>query len=85
MRDVGHPIGAAMLSTLVIYAGPAQLILYTALANGGSVIAAAIAVAFSAIRLFPMTLSLMPYLRRPNQSIGQLLLLAHPVAATIWA
>lgn len=84
VRDAGHPIGAAMLSTLVIYAGPAQLILYTAIAGGGSVVAAAIAVAFSAIRLFPMTLSLMPYLRRPNQSIGQLLLLAHPVAATIW-
>jgi len=26
-RDVGHPVGAAMLSTLLIWAGPAQIIL----------------------------------------------------------
>lgn len=83
-RDAGHPMGAALLSTVLIYAGPAQLILYTALASGGAVLAAAIAVGFSAIRLLPMTLSLLPYLRRPNQSLGQLMLLAHPVAATIW-
>ena len=83
-RDAGHPMGAAVLSTLLVYAGPAQLILYTSLASGGAVLAAAIAVGFSAIRLFPMTLSLMPYLRRPGQSLGGLLLLAHPIAATIW-
>lgn len=83
-RDAGHPVGAAALSTILIYAGPAQLILYTSLASGGLVIAAAIAVAFSAIRLFPMTVSLLPYLRRPNQSLAALLLLAHPIAATIW-
>ena len=83
-RDAGHPMGAAVLSTLLVYAAPAQLILYTSLASGGLVLAAAIAVGFSAIRLFPMTLSLLPYLRRSNQSLGELLLLAHPVAATIW-
>ena len=83
-RDVGHPMGAALLSTLLVYAAPAQLILYTSLASGGALLAAAIAVAFSAIRLFPMTISLLPYLRRPNQSLAGLLLLAHPVAATIW-
>jgi predicted branched-subunit amino acid permease len=83
-RDVGHPLGAALLSTILIYAGPAQLILYTSLADGGLVLGAAIAVAFSAIRLFPMTMSILPYLRRPNQSLAEQLLLAHPVAATIW-
>ena len=83
-RDAGHPIGAAMLSTVLVYAAPAQLILYTALSTGGLVVAAAIAVFLSAIRLLPMTLSLLPYLRRPGQSVLTRCLLAHPVAATIW-
>ncbi len=83
-RDAGHPIAAAMLSTVLIYAAPAQLILYTSLAGGGLVIAAGIAVGFSAIRLLPMTLAIMPYLRRPGQSVATQWLLVHPVAATIW-
>lgn len=83
-RDAGHPMGAAVLSTILVYAAPAQLILYTSLASGGLVVAAAIAVAFSAIRLFPMTMAILPYLRRPNQSLAEQMLLAHPVAATIW-
>lgn len=83
-RDAGHPIGAAMLSTLLIYAAPAQLILYSALASGGLVVAAALAVGFSAIRLLPMTMAIMPYLRRPGQSLLTQCLLAHPVAATVW-
>jgi predicted branched-subunit amino acid permease len=83
-RDAGHPMGAAILSTVLMYAAPAQLILYTSLADGGIVLAAAIAVAFSAIRLFPMTMSILPYLRRPGQPMAEQFLLAHPVAATIW-
>lgn len=83
-RDAGHPIGAAMLSTALIYASPAQLILYTALASGGAALTAALAVAFSAIRLMPMTIAIMPYLRRPGQSLVEQMLLAHPVAATVW-
>lgn len=83
-HDAGHPIGAAMLSTVLIYASPAQLILYTALAGGGAVLTAALAVAFSAIRLMPMTIAIMPFLRRPRQSLIEQILLAHPVAATVW-
>ncbi len=83
-RDAGHPIGAAMLSTVVVWAAPAQLIMYAALASGGLLVAAAIAVAFSAIRLLPMTLAILPYLRRPGQSVVTQLGLAHLVAATAW-
>jgi predicted branched-subunit amino acid permease len=83
-HDAGHPVGAAMLSTVAIWAAPAQLILYAALASGGSVTVAAVAVAFSAIRLLPMTLAILPYLRRPGQSLAAQLGLAHLVAATAW-
>ncbi len=83
-RDAGHPIGAAILSTVVIWAAPAQLILYGTLASGGLVLAAALAVALSAIRLLPMVLSIWPYLRRPGQPLWLQLLMAHFVAATSW-
>jgi predicted branched-subunit amino acid permease len=83
-RDAGHPIGAAVLSTILIWAAPAQLILYGTLASGGLLVAAALAVALSAIRLLPMTLSIWPYLRRPGQPLWLQLLMAHFVAATSW-
>ena len=84
VRDAGHPIGAAILSTVLIFAAPAQLILYGTLADGGLVVAAALAVGFSAIRLLPMTLGLLPYLRRPGQAWLERWALAHMVAATTW-
>ena len=83
-RDAGHPLGAALLSTVLVWAAPAQLILYSALVSGGLVAAAALAVGFSAIRLLPMTMSILPHLRRPGQSFATRALLAHFVAATTW-
>ncbi len=83
-RDAGPPSGAAVLSTVLIWAAPAQLILYGTLASGGLLVAAALAVALSAIRLLPMTLSIWPYLRRPGQPLWLQLLMAHFVAATSW-
>ena len=83
-RDAGHPLGAAVFSTIVIWAAPAQLIFYGTLAGGGLLVAAALAVALSAIRLLPMTLSIWPYLRKPGQPLWLQLLMAHFVAATSW-
>lgn len=83
-RDAGHPLGAALLSTVLIWASPAQLILYGSLVNDGLVAAAGIAVGLSAIRLMPMTLAIWPYLRRPGQRFAEQALLAHFVTATTW-
>lgn len=83
-RDAGHPLGAAVLSTFLVWAAPAQMILYGSLAAGGLVAAAALAVGLSAIRLLPMTLALLPLLRRPGQGLAMQALIAHCVAATTW-
>ena len=83
-REAGHPLGAAVFSTVVIWAAPAQLIFYGTLASGGLLIAAALGVALSAIRLLPMTLSIWPHLRKPGQPLWLQLLMAHFVAATSW-
>ncbi len=69
---------------MLIWAAPAQLIFFGGLATGGLVLATAIAVGLSAIRLLPMTLAILPYLRRPGQGFLMQAFLAHLVAATNW-
>lgn len=83
-REAGFPLGAAMLSTLVIWAAPAQLILFGGLAGGGLVAATAFAVGLSAIRLLPMTLAFLPLVTRPGQPAWVRALAAHCIAATTW-
>lgn len=82
--NAGYPLGAALASSLLMWAAPAQLILYGSLGAGGALLPAAIAVALSAIRLLPMTLSILPYLRREGQRMPEQWGLAHLVAATTW-
>lgn len=83
-HDVGHPVGAAILSTLLIWAGPAQVIFYGGLASGTALPLIAVAVCLSSIRFLPMTMSMLPLLRRPGQGIGMQFLIAHYVAVTVW-
>jgi predicted branched-subunit amino acid permease len=83
-RDVGHPVGAAVLSTLLMWAGPAQLVLYGGLAVGASLPAIAAAVCLSSIRFLPMTISVLALLRRQGQGVGIQLLAAHYVSVTVW-
>lgn len=84
-RDVGHPVWAAMLSTLLVWAGPAQVIFYGGLAGGMAPLAIAAAVSLSSIRFLPMVMAVMPLLRRPGQRLAFQLLAAHFVAVTVWA
>jgi predicted branched-subunit amino acid permease len=83
-HDVGHPVGAAMLSTLLIWAAPAQVIFYGGLAGGSALPVIAIAVCLSSIRFLPMTMAILPLLRRPGQGIWMQFLIAHYVAVTVW-
>lgn len=84
-RDAGHPVGAAVLSTILIWAGPAQVIFYGGLAAGMAPLAVAAAVCFSSIRFLPMTMAVMPLVRRPGDGLGRQLYAAHFVAVTVWA
>lgn len=84
-RDIGYPMWAGVLSTLLIWAGPAQVLLFGSLATGASLPAIAIAVSLSSIRFLPMTVSILPLLRGPNVGTAKLLFAAHFVAVTAWA
>ncbi|MCG6122811.1 MAG: AzlC family ABC transporter permease [Microvirga sp.] len=83
-EGVGFPFAAAVLSTILIWAGPAQVIFYGGLASGTALPAIAIAVGLSSIRLLPMTMSLLPLIRRPGQGVLIQLLVAHYVAVMVW-
>jgi predicted branched-subunit amino acid permease len=84
-HDLGHPAAAAVLSTLLIWASPAQVILYGGLAAGTALPALAIVIGLSSLRFLPMTISLLPLLRRPGQGLALQLLAAHYVSITVWA
>jgi predicted branched-subunit amino acid permease len=83
-HDSDFSLGWAIASTIFVWAGPAQIILISTLGSGATAVQAAIAVTVSAIRLFPMVVSVMPMLRTPTTKRRQLVLAAHFIAVTIW-
>ena len=59
-HDTHFSLGWVLASTLLVWAGPAQIILISTLGSGATVVQAAMAVTVSAIRLFPMVVSVLP-------------------------
>ncbi|WP_092166010.1 AzlC family ABC transporter permease [Bosea sp. OK403] len=83
-RDVGYPVEVAVLSTMLVWAGPSQVIFFASIAAGAAWSAIAIAIGFASLRFLPMTVAILPLLRRPGQSVWLQLALSHYVAVTAW-
>ena len=83
-HDTRFSLGWVLASTLFVWAGPAQIILLSTLGSGATLVQAAIAVTVSAIRLFPMVVSVLPMLRTPQTKRRQLVLATHFIAVTLW-
>ena len=83
-HDTHFSLGWALASTVLVWAGPAQIILISTLGSGATVVQAAIAVTVSAIRLFPMVVSVLPMMRTPQTKRRHLVLVAHFIAVTLW-
>jgi predicted branched-subunit amino acid permease len=83
-HDSHFSLGWALASTVFVWAGPAQIILISTLGSGATVVQAAIAVTVSAIRLFPMVVSVLPVIRMPDTKRRHLVLATHFVAVTLW-
>jgi predicted branched-subunit amino acid permease len=62
----------------------AQIILLSTLGSGATAVQAAIAVTVSAIRLFPMVVSVLPMMRTPQTKRRHLVLVTHFIAVTLW-
>ena len=72
------------ISTPVIWALPGQVVLVDQIAHGASLFTTAIAVTLTAVRLLPLTVSLMPVLRSERMPVWLQLISAHMVAVTVW-
>jgi len=82
--DFGFSLLWVCLSTILVWAGPAQVILISALGGGAALIEVAIAVGLSGVRLLPMVVSLLPILRTPQTRQRDLFLPAHFTAVSMW-
>jgi len=71
-------------ATLLVWAGPAQVILISALGAGASFIEVAVAVGLSAVRLLPMVVAMLPMIKRPDTRAWKLVLPAHFTAVSLW-
>jgi predicted branched-subunit amino acid permease len=85
---LGHDFGFSLLwmvlSTALIWAAPAQVIMLSALGTGASALEAAIAVTLSGVRLLPMVVALLPVLRTEATRTRDLVLPAHFTAISMW-
>lgn len=83
-HDFGFSSWWLALSTVLVWAAPAQVILISALGAGSALIEPALAVSLSAIRLFPMVVALLPLLRGEGTRLRDLLLPAHFTSVSMW-
>src|SRR5215204_518013 len=83
-HDYGFSIAWVLVSTTLMWAGPAQVILISALGTGAALFEIGLAVCLSAVRFLPMVVSLLPLVRGPDTRSRDLLLPAHFTAASMW-
>ncbi|MSP45669.1 MAG: branched-chain amino acid ABC transporter permease [Xanthobacteraceae bacterium] len=83
-HDYGLSVGWAMLSTVLQWAGPAQVILVTGLGPGTALIETAVAVSLSSVRFLPIVVALIPLVRRENARPWHLMLPVHFMAVSVW-
>jgi predicted branched-subunit amino acid permease len=83
-HDFGFTVWWAIASTVLVWAGPAQVILISTLGAGASLFEAGIAVGLSSVRLLPMVVALLPMIKRPSTPAWKLMLPAHFTAVSMW-
>src|SRR5437773_33968 len=83
-HDYGFSVGWAMVSTALQWAGPAQVILVTALGSGTALIETAVAVGLSSVRLLPMVVALLPLVKTERTRPWQLIVPVHFMAVSVW-
>jgi predicted branched-subunit amino acid permease len=83
-HDYGFSLAWVVASTFLVWAGPAQVIIISALGSGAAPLDVALAVGLSGVRFLPMVMSLLPLIRDPHTRFRQLVLPAHLTAASMW-
>ena len=83
-HDFGFSLWWVAASTLLVWAGPGQVILISAIGSGAAPLETALAVTVSSVRLLPMVVSLLPLMRAPDSRSRTLALAAHFTAVSMW-
>ncbi|WP_445681076.1 AzlC family ABC transporter permease [Radicibacter daui] len=84
VRSSGIPLPAGLLSTILGWALPGQVAAVELYGIGASLLAIMAAVALVNVRMMPMVIALMPFLRRPGVPRWQYVAAAHLIAVTSW-
>ena len=83
-HDVGLDVTQSLFITLTVFALPGQVVMADQIAHGAGLAATAFAVTLTAVRLLPLTFSLMPMLRDDNTPRWLEFLLCYIAAITVW-
>jgi predicted branched-subunit amino acid permease len=83
-HGLGFSLPWVVLSTVLIWAAPAQVILISSLGAGAPPLEAGLAVGLSAVRLLPMVVALLPVLKSRTTRLVDMLLPAHLTAVSMW-
>src|SRR5512139_59701 len=83
-HDFGLTSWWLAISTALVWAAPAQVIVISTLSTSAALFEIALAVTLSAVRLFPMVVALMPILRGPGTRLRDLLLPTHFTSISMW-
>ena len=75
-RDAGFSVEVAVASTILLWAGPAQVLFFGAVAAKTSWPVIALTISLSSVRFVPMVVSLLPMLRTKRTGLPTLLLAA---------
>jgi predicted branched-subunit amino acid permease len=84
VRGMGYDVWPALLTTLTMWALPGQVVVLTLAAEGAGLVATALAVSFTAIRLLPMVTLVLARTALPGTAKTPLYFLAHFIAVTLW-
>ncbi len=83
-QDTGLSFWNTLAMMALFFALPAQVVWVDHISRGSSFIAGCIAVTLTGVRLLPMTVALMPYLKERRSRFFRMLLAAHFIAVTAW-
>jgi predicted branched-subunit amino acid permease len=83
-HDFGLSLGWMTISTIVIWAGPAQLVLISAFGSGAAPLEIAVGVSLTGLRLFPMVVALLPLLRSGARTSRDFILPTHFTSISMW-
>ena len=83
-RDGGFQLAHAVFMSATMFALPNQVVLVDQLARGATLAGAALAVTLTAVRLMPMTVTLVPLLRGTRRRLGLEILAVHFIAISTW-